>query len=87
VKTPNEFWLTLHELAQTTECEGATDAERIANILELFRRMPPVAREQVRDELLDLLSFLPDLYSGVAAETPESPPRRTRGAAPARKHA
>ena len=84
MKTPNEFWLALHEAAQTLEGEGTTEAERAANILTSFHSMPPVAQEQLREELLELLSFLPDLYSSVAKD---APPRRVRGSASVKKHA
>jgi len=62
VKTPNEFWLCLHELSCAKEAEGSTIAERHANIVESFHKMPPVAQQQSLDELLDLESSLQDLF-------------------------
>ncbi len=65
MRTPNEFWLCLHELARALDAEGRTDDERRANILATLEQMPSIARAQVLNELIELLTFLPDLYPQV----------------------
>jgi len=62
MRTPNEFWLCLHQLARAIDAEGATDEERRTNILASLEQMPSIARGQVLTELVELLTFLPDLY-------------------------
>lgn len=62
MKTPNEFWLCLHELSKAKNAEGTTISERQANIVNSFRKMPPMARQQSLDELLDLEIALQDLF-------------------------
>jgi hypothetical protein len=69
--TPNEFWLCLHELARAIDAEGHTADERRENILANLNQMPPVARGQVVNELIELLTFLPDLYPHVARSAPK----------------
>ena len=61
MKTPNEFWLCLHDLYCAKDAEGSTIAERQANIAESFRKMPPLVQQQSLDELLDLEISLQDL--------------------------
>jgi hypothetical protein len=65
--TPNEFWLCLHELARAVDAEGRTDEERRENILASLAEMPAIARGQVLAELVELLTFLPDLYPHVVS--------------------
>lgn len=65
---PNEFWLCMHELARAVYAEGSTDEERRKNILESLSQMPPMARKQVIAELVELLTFLPDLYPHVISQ-------------------
>ena len=62
MRTPNEFWLCLHELSTAKDAEGATAAERQANIVNCFRKMPPLARQQSLDELMDLEIALQELF-------------------------
>ena len=62
MKTPNEFWLCLHELSCAKEAEGSTTAERHVNIVESFQKMPPLVQQQSLDELLDLEISLQDLF-------------------------
>jgi hypothetical protein len=62
LKTPNEFWLCLHELSTAKDAEGNTISERQANIVDSFRKMPPLARQQSLDELLDLEIALQELF-------------------------
>jgi hypothetical protein len=69
VKTPNEFWLCLHELSSAKEAEGTSSAERQANIVNSFRKMPPSARQQALDELLDLETALQDLFPLLLGQT------------------
>lgn len=65
MRTPNEFWLCLHELARAIDAEGRTDEDRRANIVASLEQMHPVARTQVISELVELMTFLPDLYPQV----------------------
>jgi hypothetical protein len=65
MRTPNEFWLCLHELARAVDAEGRTDEERRANIVACLDAMPAIARNQVLSELVELLTFLPELYPHV----------------------
>jgi len=62
MRTPNEFWLCLHELARAIDAEGRTDEERRSNIVASLEQMPPIARSQVMSELIELLTFVPELY-------------------------
>jgi len=79
MRTPNEFWLCLHELARAIDVEGRTDEERRANIVASLQQMPAIARGQVLTELIELLTFLPDLYPHVVATTaPRQPATNDR---------
>jgi hypothetical protein len=66
MKTPNEFWLMLHTLAEAYDWEGETPQERAENIIEEFRRMPATARQQVKTNLEQLALALPELVPFVA---------------------
>jgi len=70
--TPNEFWLSLHELAQAASAEGTTDEERRENIVASLEAMPSMARAQVLDELEEMVRFLPELQLQIAS-TDEKP--------------
>jgi hypothetical protein len=61
VRTPNEFWIALHELAMATAAEGANGEERKQSILQTFQEMPPVAQQEVYFELVELTRFLPEV--------------------------
>ena len=61
--SPNEFWLCLHELACAGKAEGQTHKDRLANILDTFQKMPASAQREIRSDLVELLTFLPDVYS------------------------
>jgi hypothetical protein len=83
MRSPNEFWLCLHELARAIDAEGGSDEERRAHIVATLEQMHPVARTQVVVELVELMTFLPDLYPQViglarnsrpAAETQSADP-------------
>ena len=77
MRTPNEFWLCLHELARAIDAEGRDDEERRANIVATLQQMHPLARSEVISELVGLLTFLPDLYPHlvVAERKPKALPR------------
>ena len=64
--TPNEFWLSLHTLADAYEEEGATRAERAENIANEFREMPPTVRREIRAKLDRLAVGLADVSVQVA---------------------
>ena len=57
----NDFWLQLHRLSGCLEPEGESRRERLANIISAWESMPPLAREQVAEELTHLLDELPGL--------------------------
>ncbi len=71
MRSPNEFWLRLHELARAIDAEGRTDEERRANIVASLEQMPAIARGQVLSELIELLTFLPELYPHVIVAAPK----------------
>ncbi len=71
MRTPNEFWLCLHELARAVDAEGRTDEERRSNIVASLEQMPIIARGQVLNELIELLTFLPDLYPHAISAAPK----------------
>ena len=71
MRTPNEFWLCLHELARAIDAEGRTEEERRGNIVASLEQMPPIARGQVLNELIELLTFLPELYPHVVSAAPK----------------
>jgi hypothetical protein len=80
MRSPNEFWLCLHELARAIDAEGRTDEERRANIVASLQQMPSIARMQVSNELIELLTFLPELYPhviGAAHPSQAAPTDRT----------
>ena len=80
--TPNEFWLCLHELGRAIDAEGHTNDERRDNILASLEQMPAIARGQVLNELIELLTFLPELYPHVVGSTSKPAPGTTdRGVA------
>ena len=71
MRASNEFWLCLHELARAIDSEGRSDEERRANIVASLAEMPQIARTQVMNELIELLTFLPDLYPHVVTAVPK----------------
>lgn len=62
MRTPNEFWLALHALAEAYDMEGATAEERMVNIVAEFRQLPPTVRRTVLAELGLLAAHSSDLY-------------------------
>jgi hypothetical protein len=56
--SPNEFWMGLYTLAETHDDEGLSPAERIENIVNQFRDLPPPAQ---REYLLALDRVAEDL--------------------------
>jgi hypothetical protein len=80
MRSPNEFWLSLHNLAEAYDAEGLTADERTANILEELRKMPPMARRQVLLDMQRITTHLDDLFtaaSAIAREDIQPPPTRT----------
>jgi hypothetical protein len=67
VATPNEFWLTLHDLAQAYDAEGLSPDERSENIMHQLRRMPPIVRRQVLSDMRQLCNHLEDLFASACA--------------------
>ncbi|HEX5105208.1 MAG TPA: hypothetical protein VFV87_15415 [Pirellulaceae bacterium] len=74
--SPNEFWLNLHRLTEAYDAEGMTTAERFANITRQFQAMPPLAQQEILQELRRLTIHLPELYPVVAAEAADEPPQQ-----------
>jgi len=80
MKSPNEFWLRLHDLSEAYLAEGLTPNERTDNIVNQFREMPPIAQREVLGDLIQLAGRLPDLRPAViaAANEAEAVNRRKR---------
>ena len=74
--SPNEFWLNLHRLSVAYDAEGSTIKERTANICGQFEQMPPVAQQEVLEELRRLAVHLPELYPVIAAAAHDGCPAR-----------
>lgn len=67
MKSPNEFWLNLHRLADSLHAEGLTPEERAQNIAQQFEAMPAIARREVLIDLSYLSMQLADLRVVVTA--------------------
>lgn len=67
MKTPNEFWLCLHQFADAYGAEGDTSRQRAENILEQFRHMPTIARRELLADFALIAVNLTDLYRGSVA--------------------
>jgi hypothetical protein len=65
MRSPNEFWLNLHRLAQAYEAEGPSSEERVENIAAQFCAMPAIARRQVLTEIEELTTALSEVYRQV----------------------
>ena len=65
MKSPNEFWLCLHDLGRAVRSEGQTGEEQMVNVLDTFRDMPALAQREVILDLSELLAFLPEVYGAV----------------------
>jgi len=61
MKSPNEFWLNLHRLADSLHAEGLTPQERVQNIADQFAAMPAIARREILIDLSYLSVQLADL--------------------------
>ena len=77
MRSPNEFWLCLHQLAESYESEGLTPEERAAKITQQFATMPRIAQQQVRDRLAHLALALPDLYPLIMAAANRDRPKQS----------
>jgi hypothetical protein len=77
MRTPNEFWIALHELSHAMRQEGKSTAERKMNILQTLSEMPPVARREVECELAELMIFLPEVYVAMRASLAVENPVRS----------
>src|SRR5688572_8946808 len=62
MKSPNEFWLHLHELSSAYEAEGKSPQERHEAIVNQLRRMPSIARSEVLESFWLVAQNLPALY-------------------------
>ena len=63
MKSPNEFWLQLHHLAEAYEEQGLNSDERAESIIAQFRGMPHIARRALLDEFRQLANSFPDLFA------------------------
>ena len=66
-KSPNEFWLFAHCLAEAYNAEGLTAEERAINLTDELLEMPPVVQRQSLTDLRMLRLYLDDLYPIVSA--------------------
>lgn len=67
MRTPNEFWLQVHNLLEAYDAEGPTPDERAASITDELLRSPPIVQREMLSELALLVTYLPDLYQTVLA--------------------
>lgn len=70
--SPNEFWLNLHQLAESYQAEGLTTQERTDAIVNEFLNLPPLVRRQVLGELKAMADHLPDLHNAMVAAASEA---------------
>ena len=67
MKSDNDFWIRLNQLADAYKDRGLSSQERAASVLAQFEEMPHLAQREVLDSLHRLAYQLPDLYTVVAA--------------------
>jgi hypothetical protein len=85
MRSPNEFWLALHALAEAYHMEGSTAEERLDNIVAEFRALPPTVRRSVLAELGRIAAHASDLYVATLMAAGEQdlreppPPRAAAG--------
>jgi hypothetical protein len=68
----NGFWLGLYTLAETHDDEGLSPAERIGNIVNQLRELPPLAQREFMlafERVADDLRILRPLVTTVAYES------------------
>jgi len=53
MRSPNEFWIALHDLTTATHAEGDSLDQRQRNIYYTLVQMPPIAQQEVLDELAE----------------------------------
>ena len=58
----NEFWLAVHQLAETYQVAGLNADERMDRVLSHFDGMPEVARREVLADLALVAYNLSDIY-------------------------
>ena len=61
MRSPNEFWIALHDLTTATHAEGDSLDQRQRNIYYTLVQMPPIAQQEVLDELAEMAMLLPEL--------------------------
>jgi hypothetical protein len=62
----NEFWLSLHRLAESYQAEGVSPEERVASIVREFRQRPHLAQRELMADLVTVVSQLPDICALLA---------------------
>ena len=72
MKSPNTFWLALHELAEAYDSEGLNPDERARNIADQYQEMPHIAQREVLADLLRIALHVPDLCSVILAAANQS---------------
>lgn len=72
MKTPNEFWLALHEMVQAAELEGSSSDERVLNVVQAFQKMPRPTQREILSEMVAAVTFLQELYPRVLVAADES---------------
>jgi hypothetical protein len=62
-----DFWVCIHQAANSVEREGKTFDDRVTNIVTSFRSLPPLAREEVAASFLILSDVFKSIDSAVLA--------------------
>ena len=69
---PNEFWLTVHQLAEAYDAEGLTEDERVTNIVAQFQGLPTIVQRKPLADLARTATHCPDLHALVTAAANEA---------------
>jgi hypothetical protein len=65
MRSPNEFWMRLHELSRAYDAEGETSHKRQENIVSTFEEMPRIAQHEVFAEMARIMTSLQEIYPEV----------------------
>jgi hypothetical protein len=67
MRSPNAFWLRLHELSTAYEAEGLTADERMKYVIKQLMEMAPTEQRRLLQDLSQLLVDVSELYPEVFA--------------------
>jgi hypothetical protein len=82
MSSATEFWLNTHQLSAAYSREGLTPDERLQNIIDQFREMPPIAQRELLDDIGRLVAHLPDVYTlAVTVANDRASPAKAKAAA------